>query len=96
VPRIVGHTNSFRQSKFKFSLTPSSFSTKTLKVKLKAEIEDLPAKYKANGAVKFEVIEVEEDKGKKTKLVVVNSKFELNDIEKIQEWKDLKIYSANA
>lgn len=71
-------------------------STKTLKVKLKAEIEDLPAKYKANGAVKFEVIEVEEDKGKKTKLVVVNSKFELNDIEKIQEWKDLKIYSANA
>lgn len=71
-------------------------STKTLKVKLTAEIEDLPAKHKANGADKFEVIEVEEDKGKKTKLVVVNSKFELNDIDKIQEWKDLKIYSANA
>jgi len=71
-------------------------STKTLKVKLTAEIEDLPAKYKANGADKFEVIEVEEDKGKKSKLVVVNSKFEINDITKIQEWKDLKIYSANA
>lgn len=71
-------------------------STKTLKVTLTAEIEDLQAKYKVNGADKFEVIEVEEDKGKKTKLVVIKSKFEINDIEKIQEWKDLKIYSANA
>jgi phosphatidylserine/phosphatidylglycerophosphate/cardiolipin synthase-like enzyme len=70
--------------------------TKTLKVKLTAEIEDLPAKYKANGADKFEVIEVEVDKGKKTKLVVIKDKFEINDIDKIQEWKDLKIYSANA
>lgn len=70
-------------------------ATKTLKVKLKAEIEYLPAKYKANVADKFEVIEVEEDKGKKSKLVVVNNKFEIGDIDKIQEWKDLKIYSAN-
>jgi len=71
-------------------------STKSLKVKLTAEIEELPKKHKATGADKFEVIEVEEDKGKKSKLFVINSKFELNDMDKIIEWKDLKIYSANA
>lgn len=78
----------------KFDIKDSS--TKTLTVKLTAAIEELPAKYKANGADKFEVIEVEEDKGKKSKLVVIKNKFEINDIDKIQEWKDLKIYSANA
>lgn len=71
-------------------------STKTLKVKLIAEIEDLPPKYKVSGADKFEIIEVEEDKGKKTKLVVVNRKFELKDLDKILEWKDLKLYSTNS
>jgi len=69
-------------------------STKTLKVKLTADIEELPAKYKANGAVKFEVIEVEEDKGKKSKFVVINGKFEHNDINNLSEWKDLKIYTV--
>ena len=78
----------------KFDIKDSS--TKSLMVKFTAEIEDLPTKYKATGADKFEVIEVEEDKGKKSKLVVINSKFELNDIDKIIEWKDLKIYSVNA
>lgn len=71
-------------------------STKSLKLKLTAEIEDLPKNIKANGTDKFEVIEVEETKGKKTKLVVINTKFEINDIDKIKEWKDLKIFSANA
>ena len=69
-------------------------STKTLKVKLTAEIEDLPTKYKANGADKFEVIEVEEDKGKKSKFVVIKENFIINDIDKIQEWKELKVYYA--
>ncbi len=92
--KIVKVADLFSFFNQKFEIKDSS--TKTLKVKLTAEIEDLPSKYKANGADKFEVIEVEEDKGKKSKLVVVNSKFEINDIDKIQEWKDLKIYSANA
>ncbi len=92
--KIVKVADLFSFFNQKFDIKDSS--TKTLKVKLTAEIEDLPAKYKANGADKFEVIEVEEDKGKKSKLVVVNSKFEINDIDKIQEWKDLKIYSAKA
>jgi phosphatidylserine/phosphatidylglycerophosphate/cardiolipin synthase-like enzyme len=67
--------------------------TKTLNVKLTAEIEDLPAKYNAKGLEKFEVKEVEEDKGKKSKLLVINSKFEIDDLDKIKEWKDLKIFS---
>jgi phosphatidylserine/phosphatidylglycerophosphate/cardiolipin synthase-like enzyme len=68
--------------------------TKTFKVKLIAEIEELPTKYKANGTDKFEVIEVEEDKGKKSKFVVINGKFDHNDINNLSEWKDLKIYTA--
>ncbi|WP_324474062.1 phospholipase D-like domain-containing protein [Kaistella chaponensis] len=73
-------------------------STKTLRVKLTAEIEYLPAKYKVNGVEKFErfeILEVEEDKGKKTKVVVINSKFEICDNDKLKEWSTLKIYSAN-
>lgn len=81
---------------FNQSFAIKDSSTKTLKVKLTADIEDLPAKYKVNVVNKFEVIEVEEGKEKKTKLVVINRKFELNDIDKIQEWSDLKIYSTIA
>lgn len=92
--KIVKVADLFSFFNQKFEIKDSS--TKTLRVKLTAEIENLPAKYKVNGADKFEVIEVEEDKGKKTKLIVIKSKFEINDIDKIQEWKDLKIYSANA
>jgi len=40
------------------------------------------------------VIEVEENKGKKSKFVVINGKFEHNDINNLSEWKDLKIYTA--
>ena len=75
----------------KFDIKDSS--TKTLKVKLTAEIEDLPTEYKADGADKFEVIEVEEDNGKKSKFVVINGKFEHNDVDKLSEWKDLTIYT---
>ena len=60
--------------------------------------EYLPAKYKVNGVEKFErfeILEVEEDKGKKTKVVVINSKFEICDNDKLKEWSTLKIYSAN-
>jgi hypothetical protein len=65
-----------------------------LKAELIAEIADLPAKYNAKGLEKFEVIEVEEDKGKKSKLLVINSKFEIDDVDKIKECKDLKIFLA--
>jgi phosphatidylserine/phosphatidylglycerophosphate/cardiolipin synthase-like enzyme len=76
----------------KFEIIDSS--TKTLKAELIAEIADLPAKYNAKGLEKFEVIEVEEDKGKKSKLLVINSKFEIDDVDKIKECKDLKIFLA--
>ncbi|MBS4013955.1 MAG: phosphatidylserine/phosphatidylglycerophosphate/cardiolipin synthase family protein [Bacteroidetes bacterium] len=81
-------------SLFNQPFTIKDSSIKTLKVILTAEIEELPEKYKANGADKFEVIEVEEDKGKKSKFVVINGKFEHNDINNLSEWKDLKIYTV--
>lgn len=92
--KIIKVSDLFSFFKQKNSIKDSS--TKTLKVKLIAELEVLPAKYKTKGADKFEVIEIEEVKGNKSKLVIVNGKFGLNDLDKIQEWKDLKIYSANA
>jgi len=90
--KIVKVADLFSFFNQKFDIKDSS--TKTLKVKLTAEIEDLPNKYKDNGADKFEVIEVEEEKGKKSKFVVVNGKFDHTDINKLSEWKDLKIYAT--
>ncbi len=90
--KIVKVADLFSFFNQKFDIKDSSI--KTLKVKLTAEIEYLPTKYKAAGIDKFEVIEVEEEKGKKFRFVAINSKFETNDIDKISEWKDLKIYSA--
>lgn len=66
---------------------------KTLKVKLTAEIEALPMKYNANNAEKFEVIETEEQKGKKSKIVVIKKSFDINDLYKLENVKDCRIYS---
>lgn len=78
----------------KFEIKDSS--AKSLKMRLSAEIEGLPIKFKEITVEnKFKVIEFEEEKGKKSKLVVINNEFELSDLDKIQEWKDLKIYSVS-
>ncbi len=66
--------------------------SKTLKIKLTAEIEDLPAKYKTNVADKFGVIEVEEDKGRKSKIVVLNKTFDIKDLTELEKLKECKIY----
>ena len=68
-------------------------SIKSLTLKLLAEIDDLPTGYKVNGNQIFEVSEVEEVKGKKSKFVVITDKFSINDLNAIQEWKDLGIYA---
>jgi hypothetical protein len=69
-------------------------STKSLKVKLTADIEDLPDKYKVNGKDKFEVFEIEESNGKNSQILIINDKFEIGDLLEIQELKELKIYYA--
>lgn len=69
-------------------------STKSLKLKLTAEIEDLPMNFKANGTDKFEVIEVEEAKGKKTKLVVLKNNFAVEDLQQLNDWKECRIHFA--
>jgi hypothetical protein len=69
-------------------------STKSLKLKLTAEIESLPKDIKTNGTDKFEVIEITEAKDKKTKIVVLNVSFTPNDIQQLNDFKELKIYSA--
>lgn len=67
-------------------------STKSLKLKLTAEIEDLPKNIQVNGTDKFEVIEVEEVKGEKTKLVVLKKNFAVEDLKQLGELKDCRIY----
>lgn len=69
-------------------------STKSLKLKLIAEIEDLPKHIKSNGTDKFEVIEVEEAKGKKSKLVVLKKNFEVEDLQQLNDWKECRIHFA--
>ena len=69
-------------------------STKSLKLRLTAEIEILPKDIKANGTDKFEVIEITEAKDKKTKIVVLNDNFTSNDIQQLNDFKELKIYFA--
>jgi len=68
-------------------------SIKSLTLKLLAEIDELPVGYKVKGNQIFEVSEVEEVKGKKSKIVVITDKFSINDLNAIQEWKDLRIYA---
>lgn len=69
-------------------------STKSLEVKLTAEIESLTKDIKTNGSEKFEVIEITAAKDKKVKIVVINDNFTSNDIQQLNDWKELKIYYA--
>ncbi len=77
-----------------FNLKPEikDNSTKSLKVKLIAEIENVPKDIMASGVEKFEIIEIPETKDKKTKIVVLNSNFTSNDIQQLTELKEQKIY----
>lgn len=68
--------------------------TKSIRLKLSAEIEELPSNFKVNVAEKYQVVELDGKKDKKFKCVVLSGKFEPNDIDKIKEWKDLKVYSV--
>ena len=65
-----------------------------MKLKLIADFESLPKDIKTNGTDKFEVIEITEAKDKKTKIVVLKDSFTTNDIQQINELKELKIYFA--
>ena len=69
-------------------------STKSLKLRLTAEIESLPKDIKANSTDKFEVIEITEVKDKKTKIVVLKDSFTPNDSQQLNDLKELKIYFA--
>jgi len=69
-------------------------STKSLKLKLTAEIENLPKDIKTNGTDKFEVIEITEAKDKNNKIVVLKDSFTSNDIQQLNDLKELKIYFA--
>lgn len=69
-------------------------STKSLKVRLTAEIESLPKDIKTNGTGKFEVVEFTEARDKKTKIVVLNDNFTSNDIQQLNDLNDLKLYYA--
>lgn len=90
--KIVKVADLFSFFNQKFEL--KDLSTKSLKLKLTAEIESLPKDIKANDIDKFEVIEITEAKDKKTKIMVLNDNFTSNDIQQLNDFKELKIYFA--
>lgn len=69
-------------------------ATKSLKIKLTAEIDDLPKDISTSDTDKFEVVEITEAKDKKTKIVVLKDSFTPNDIQQLNDLKELKIYFA--
>jgi hypothetical protein len=69
-------------------------STKSLKLKLTAEIESLPREIKTSGTDKFEVIEITKAKDKRTKIVVLKDNFTPYDIQQLIDLKELEIFFA--
>lgn len=69
-----------------------SNTTRSVKWNLIAEIADLPGNIKADGNDLFEIVEVEEEKGIISKLVVIKNDFAADDIVKLDQWKDLRIF----
>lgn len=90
--KIVKVSDLFSLFNRKFEI--KDISTKSLKVKLTADIEDLPEKYKVIGKDKIEVLQIEESKGKNSQILIINDNFEVGDLPEIQELKELKIYYA--
>lgn len=76
----------------KVEVTDSSI--KSLKLKLTAEIEDLPKNIEAKGIDKFEVFEVETEKGKKKQIIVIGKYFEEKDLFHLLKYYDDKIYNT--
>lgn len=69
---------------------------KSIKVHLTGEIEFLPNGYKTSGTDIFEVIDAKDKNGKKIRFVVVKSNFSVDDMDKLKELKELKIYADNS
>ena len=88
--KIINVSNliSFLNQKFEIK----DDGTKSLKVRLIAEIDDLPNNIVTDSQDKFEVIGISENKGKKTNVLVINETFNTEDIEQLMAYKDLKIY----
>lgn len=69
--------------------------TKSIKIKNIAELTELPEQYRKSfrfSNEKYLVQNIEEGKGLVTKILAVPKSFTIDDIELIQEHKDLKIY----
>lgn len=67
--------------------------TKSLNINIIAELEELNPKYKTNTSDKFEVLEIEENKIK-SKIITIKNTFTFEDIDQLNEFKDLKLYFA--
>lgn len=67
-------------------------STKSLKVTLIAEVDDLPKNIQTNSTDKFEVIKITEAKDRKINAVVLKSTFKPGDIQQLNDLKEHKLY----
>lgn len=83
-------------SLFNQEFTIKDIEVKGLKVKLIAEIEQLPTKYQVSTSKKIEIKEIEEEKGKKNNIVVINDDFTSSDVLSLLNYKELKIFHSNS
>lgn len=83
-------------SLFNQEFTIKDMEVKALKVKLIAEIEQLPIKYQISTSKKIEIKEIEEEKGKKNNVVVINNDFVSSDVLSLLNYKELKIFHSNS
>jgi phosphatidylserine/phosphatidylglycerophosphate/cardiolipin synthase-like enzyme len=81
---------------FNQEFTIKDMEVKALKVKLIAEIEQLPIKYQISTSKKIEIKEIEEEKGKKNNVVVINNDFASSDVLSLLNYKELKIFHSNS
>jgi phosphatidylserine/phosphatidylglycerophosphate/cardiolipin synthase-like enzyme len=66
--------------------------SKSLKVKLVAEINELPQSIKVTGKGRFEVIQVEEAKGKRKTVVLLRKDFTVQDLPQLMDYTDCRVY----
>ena len=65
---------------------------KSLEIKLIAELNILPEKFMPIGNGKFEIMKIENPNGQKEEWVVVGNEFNQADLEKLLDYKELKIF----
>lgn len=78
---------------FTQNISPANKRTKRTKVRLVAKLEKLPPQYKAVGSDSFEVIEHENAKKQKERVVAIRHFFNAENVDELKELAGLKVFA---